>query len=295
MPRASSPWSVDGPSARMSPFLTRSPSPTSGFWLIARVLVGPLELEQPVDPPAVGLVVDDHVVAVDLGDDAVVLGDDHVGRVAGGPRLDAGADVGGLGPQQRHGLLLHVGAHERPVGVVVLEERDERGAHRDDLLRRHVHELDLGRRHRGDLGGGGEVDVALELEPQVGQRHGLRRTPGQDTVVLEASVLVEGHVGLGDDVLLFGVGRQPQDLVGDLAVDHLAVRRLDEAEVVDPGVGGQRADEADVGTLRGLDRAHAAVVAEVDVADLEPGPLPRQAARARAPTAGAGGSGPTAG
>ncbi len=68
--------------------------------------------------------------------------------------LDAGADVGGLGPHQRHGLALHVGAHERPVGVVVLEERDQRGGDRDDLLRRDVHELDLGGRHRGDLGGG---------------------------------------------------------------------------------------------------------------------------------------------
>ena len=53
------------------------------------------------------------------------------------------------------------------------------------------------------------------------------------------------------------------------AVDDLAVRRLDEAELVDPAEGGQGADQADVRAFRGLDRAHAAVVAEVHVADLE--------------------------
>jgi hypothetical protein len=89
--------------------------------------------------------------------------------------LDAGADVGRLGPHQRHGLALHVGAHEGPVGVVVLEERDERGGHRDDLLRRDVHELDLVGRHRGDLGGGAEEDVALELQLEVAEGGGLRR------------------------------------------------------------------------------------------------------------------------
>ena len=60
----------------------------------------------------------------------------------------------------------------------------------------------------------------------------------------------------------------------------LAVRRLDEAELVDAGVRGQATDEADVRAFRRLDRAHPAVVPEVHVADLEAGPLARQTARA---------------
>ena len=60
---------------------------------------------------------------------------DQVGGVAGGAVLDAGADVRRLGADQRNGLALHVGAHERAVGVVVLEERDQRRGDRDDLLR----------------------------------------------------------------------------------------------------------------------------------------------------------------
>ena len=34
LPSASSPWWVDGPSARTSPGFTSSPSSTSGFWLM---------------------------------------------------------------------------------------------------------------------------------------------------------------------------------------------------------------------------------------------------------------------
>src|SRR3712207_7621231 len=51
------------------------------------------------------------------------------------------------------------------------------------------------------------------------------------------------------------------DLVGDLTVLDLAVRRLDEAEGVHPAERGQRADQADVRAFGGLDRAHPAVVA----------------------------------
>ena len=62
------------------------------------------------------------------------------------------------------------------------------------------------------------------------------------------------------------------------ALGHLAVRRLDEAELVDAGEGRERRDEADVRTFRRLDRADAAVVRRVDVAHLEAGALAREAA-----------------
>ena len=57
-----------------------------------------------------------------------------------------------------------------------------------------------------------------------------------------------------------------------------AVRRLDEAVLVDAREGGQRRDEADVRTFRRLDRADAAVVRRVNVAHLEARALAREAA-----------------
>ncbi len=57
--------------------------------------------------------------------------------------LDAGADERRLGAHERHRLALHVRAHEGAVRVVVLEERDQRGGHRDQLVRRDVHQVDV--------------------------------------------------------------------------------------------------------------------------------------------------------
>ena len=66
--------------------------------------------------------------------------------------------------------------------------------------------------------------------------------------------------------------------VRDLAVDDAAIRRLEEAVLVRARVDGQRVDQTDVRAFRRLDRAHAAVVRRVHVADLEARALAREAA-----------------
>ena len=191
---------------------------------------------------------------VDRVDDAVALGDHGDAGVAGDDALDAGADQRRARADQRHRLALHVRAHERAVGVVVLEERDQRRGHRHQLVRRHVHQRHVfGLRHH-------EVAVVA----------------ARDEVVGELALLVDGGVRLGDVVPLLLERRVELDLVGDRAVLDLAVRRLDEAELVDARVGRQRRDEADVRTFRRLDRADAAVVRRVHVAHLEAGALAGQ-------------------
>ncbi len=54
-------------------------------------------------------------------------------------------------------------------------------------------------------------------------------------LVEQPARLVELGVGLGDDVMAFLDRRQKLDLVGHLAVCHLAIRRLEEAVVVGAG------------------------------------------------------------
>ncbi len=221
----------------------------------------------------------DHVVDVDTNfarQGFVVVDPDHdpvrihivhdaaTGGLHGGTRvdrnaaLDAGADQRLLRPQAGHGLALHVGAHQRTVGVVVLEEGDQRGRDRHDLARRHVHVLHHVR--------GGEQEFAL-----VAARH---------EVAGEHARVVDLGVRLRDHVLAFLDRRQVVDLIGDLAVIDLAVRRLEEAVAVGARIHRERVDEADVRTFRGLDRAHAAVVRRVHVAHLEAGALAGQTARA---------------
>ena len=186
--------------------------------------------------------------------------DDDVARVDGGAVLEPGADERRLRDHQRHRLPLHVRAHQRAVRVVVLEERDHRRRDRDDLRRRDVHELDLLR----------------------GGHHGLALARAAEHLVVHeaAGLLVDRLGGLRDRVLRLLGGVEVDDLVGHLAADDLAVRRLDEAELRHRRHRGERADQADVRPFRRLDRAHAPVVGRVDVAHLDRRALARQPAGA---------------
>ena len=71
----------------------------------------------------------------------------------------------------------------------------------------------------------------------------------------------------------FFVGSEQIDGAGDLATLDLAIRRLEEAVVVDLGVDTQRGDQADVRAFWRFDRADSAVVRDVDVANFKAGPL----------------------
>ena len=260
MPSASSPFSVAGPSAMTSPTSTRSPADDDDALVVRRALVGAVELAQEVVLRAALVELHRHDIRRDLDDDAGALCGDDVTRVDGGVALHARADDRRIRAQQGNGLTLHVRTHEGAVRIVVLEEGDERGRDRHHLARRDI--------HVADLVGVEEVDLAT-----------LAAT-GEHALVHEVTVGLQLDTGLGDDVVaLFGSG-EVVDLLGDLAVDDLAVRRLDEAERVDARERRQRADQADVRAFRGLDGAHAAVVRGVDVTDLDACALTRQAAGA---------------
>src|SRR5690606_19585082 len=117
------------------------------------VLVGTGVLDQVVDVDAhfagdVFIVVDadNDTLGVDVVDHAATQRLHGSARVDRHSAFDAGAHHGLFRAQARHGLALHVGAHQRAVRVVVLEERNQRRRHRDDLRRSHVHVVHVGRR-----------------------------------------------------------------------------------------------------------------------------------------------------
>ena len=177
--------------------------------------------------------------------------------VDGAGALDAGADQRLLGDERRHRLALHVGTHERAVGVVVLEERNQRRGHRHDLRRRDVDIFHLVRR--------GQHEFVLAA--------------ARDQLVGEAAARVECRVRLRDHELALLDGGQVIHLVDHLAVVHLAVRRLEETVLVGARIHRERVDQADVRAFRRFDRAHAAVMRRVHIAHLETGAFTGQATR----------------
>ena len=119
---------------------------------------------------------------------------------------------------------------------------------------------------------GVDVDrLDLGLAQLVDRRGVERGAGGQDLLALPV------HRGTAQDPALEPV----RVVLGDRQpVVDAPERRLHEAELVDLGVGRQGADETDVGTLGSLDRADPAVMAVVNVTDVEPGTLAAQPAGA---------------
>ena len=259
LPRAISPPPVEEPSASTSPSFTFWPVLTIGRWWMI------VPWFERVNLSSLYSSLTELLLTTMRSASTWVTSPSDLARTTspvsiGGAPLHAGADQRRIRFQQRHRLALHVGAHQGAVGVVVLEERDQRGRHRPDLGRRDVHQVDfLGGSRRVLLLAGADQDLrAFQL----------------------AGLGVELGVRLGDHLVLL-LGRVVvHDLFADDAVFDQPVRGRDEAVLGHLGIGGERADQADVRSLRGLDRAHPAVMGRVHVADLDRGALTGQAAGA---------------
>src|SRR5699024_4026511 len=147
--------------------------------VVAGALVGALELGDLIGAGGAVVVGHDDRVGGHLGDHTGLGGHDHVTGVHSCTPFHAGTHQRRLGPQQRHGLPLHVRTHQGALGVVVLQERDHRGGHGDHLAGRDVHVV--------HLGGGDVVGIPLAGADQ----HGLFG---------EVAVLGQRGVRLGDHV-----------------------------------------------------------------------------------------------
>ena len=222
----------------------------------AGALVGALELNEFI------LVADavrrfgDNLIRAD-GDNLCILARKH--HHAGVVRslvFHARTNHRGFRHEQRHGLALHVGTHQRAVRVVVFKEGDHGGCHRNELFGRNVHVIHIHVFHFDDL---------VELT-------------GHNTVLFKPDfpvVHAREFIGLGHDVLVLLIGRKVDDVIKNLPVlrIHLAVRRLNKSIFVDARIGRKRIDEADVRSFRRLNGAHAPIVRIVHVAHIERGAL----------------------
>src|SRR5208282_2668057 len=182
----------------------------------ASVLVGALELDELIDVRAhfaaehagvIGFDAHDDALRIDLIDDAFALAKHDRAGIARSDALHAGADERRFPANQRHSLALHVGTHERAVGVVVLEERNQAGGNGDELLRRNV-----------DV-----IDFVAALEHEVASLAAVDELGG------DLQAFIEGNVGLRHDVLVFFPGRQVEAvrLVDDFAALELFVELFD--------------------------------------------------------------------
>ena len=184
---------------------------------------------------------------IDRVDHAAAASNHANAGVTGNVALHAGTYQRLVGTQGWHSLTLHVGTHQCTVGVVVLQERNQRCCDRNYLLRRNVHQGDVFRRLDGEF-----VQVTNSYQ-----------------FIDQLAFFVHGRRSLGDHMIGLFNGRQEHDLVGYQTFLHHAVRAFQEAILVGAGIGCQGVDQTDVRTFRRFDRAYATVVGRVYVTDFE--------------------------
>ena len=189
-------------------------------------------------------------------DPAVTRDRKHAGVIAS-TVFHTRTDKWRLRDKQRHSLTLHVRPHEGAVRVVVFKEWDERRSNGDHLLWRYVHVLN-----------------AFFFNDKV-----FFPTTGVNLILNDHVVFIKLRVRLSDRELFFHVCRQIFDIIRNVAVVYLAVRRFNKAILVDAPVSRQRVDQTNVWTFRRFDRAHTAIVRVVNVAHFHARTLTRKPAR----------------
>ena len=203
---------------------------------------------------------------------ALLLGQDQPAGISGGQPFHAGAHQRSLGLEQGDRLALHVGPHQRPVGVVMLQEGNQRC--RDAHQRRggDLHELHFLRRHGAQL---------------------LLTGANLHLSYADPALLVQRRGRRSDAVLLLLIGHQPFDLPGGLALLDPLIGRFQKAIIVDTRISSHRGDQADILSFGGFDGANAIIVGRVNVADLQLGASAAHAAAqgAQAPFMGQFGQG----
>ena len=200
-----------------------------------------------------------HAIRGDRFDRAVLFRANNGSGVESDFLLQPSADERRFGSEQRNGLALHVRTHQRPVRVVVLQEGNQAGRGTDKLFWRDVHKLDVLRRHFGEV--------------PAGTSHYQR--------ILEPALGVQRSVSLGYDVIFLLVSGEILDFGRGHAVFHHPVGGFKEAVLVDFGVERHGGYEADVRPLGCFYRAYPAVMAGMNVPDLESRPFPAETTRAQ--------------
>ena len=221
-----------------------------GALVYAGSLVGTKELDDFVFVAfAVVVALNNNSCGVDLSNGACMLRKNGYAGVDGGFVLHTGTDEGSFGFKQRNRLLLHVGAHQSAVCVVVFKERNHCGCYGNNHLRRNVHIVN-------------PCGINLNEFVLIAARYLRYR---------KAVVFVKGSICLSNNVIVLGIRGHVLDFVKYNAgfFINLAERRFNKAVFVYLCISSKVGNKTDVRAFGGFNRAHTAIVAVMYVTHLK--------------------------
>ena len=139
LPRAISPLDVEGPSAITCPFPLASPLTTIGSLIVAVALVASQEFGQFISLFVLVILFDSDFGRCDLSTTPFSATTHTPESTAAFTSIPV-PDYRSFCSKKRYlGLTLHVGSHQRTVGIIVLQEWNQCCSYREYHLRRYVH------------------------------------------------------------------------------------------------------------------------------------------------------------
>src|SRR5581483_6936150 len=177
---------------------------------------------------------DDNALRVHRSNDSVPAGQNDSARIARRDAFHSGADNWSFRPQQRYRLALHVGAHQRTVGVVVLQEGHQRSGDRHQLLRADVDVIHFVTADQHEVTGLACVyqlgdDASLVVEFNVGLRDNV-------PVLLPCGEIERERLDLGSTlaaVLQFSIDLLDLVLLHVIADFEIAIAGVHDAHVIE--------------------------------------------------------------
>ena len=95
----------------------------------------------------------------------------------------------------------------------------------------------------------------------------------RDFLARKMSSTVNRRICLRDKEIFLAIAREVINLVRHATLLDLPIRRLDETKFIDARKRAHRANQANVGTFRRLDRTNSAVMRRMNIAHFESGTI----------------------
>ena len=192
---------------------------------------------------------DNNAFCVNFDNSTCVFGKNGYAGVNCSFIFHTGTDIRSFGFKKRNCLALHVRTHESTVCVVVFKEGDHCGCNGNYHLRRYVHVVNFFRSNFDEF---------------------VFETAGY-FLVCKTVFFIEGGVSLCNDEVVLCVSSHIFDFVENDTgfFINFSEGSFNKAVFVDSCIACEVGDKTDVRTFRGLDRAHASVMAVVYVSNFE--------------------------
>ncbi len=182
----------------------------------------------------------------------VFLGNNHLSRICHRFFFHSRSHDRRLRLNARNCLPLHIGTHQRPMRVVMLQKRNQGSCNANRLIWRNIHIVNFVRGNNSRLAFNSRLLFLIN----------------------KFIIFIQRSAGVSDNRIFFLRGVQINNLVGDFFIFHFPVRGFQKTKLVYSGVRSHMPHQADIRSLGSLNRTNSSIVTAMDIPHFKAGSFP---------------------